>query len=105
MAVKSKLNKTEEELVSILMSMGVDINKLASLAKVEEVKQIDEELGAFTIKDNGAIEVRRWSDKKGKVFIVQTRVLDTGVKTKGFGIPQEEFKAYVARLNSIADRL
>ena len=107
MSVKTKLNKTEEELVNQLLEMGVDVKRVAMLLakKKAEPKKVDEELGSYKIKGQGAIEFKRWSDKEGKVYITQTRVLETGVRTKGFGIPVKEFKAYVSKLNSIADKL
>lgn len=106
MSSNKKLTKTEEEMVNALLELGIDVAMLRKIAgKKKEIVPVDEVVGSYKVKDSGAIEVKRWSDKAGKMYIVQTRVLETGVKTKGFGIPQEEFKAYVSKLNSIVDKL
>lgn len=105
-------NKEAKELQAIkayLESIGLDYSKLSKGIKGNAPKpapeKVDIALGEFKTKEGHSIEFRKWSDKEGRLFVAQTKVLSNGTRTKGFGIPVEEFKAYVSKLNSIADKL
>lgn len=63
------------------------------------------ELGDFKDTKGNHITIATWYDKEGVEYIAQTKVLPTGVRTKGFAVETKDFKKYVATLNSIADKL
>ena len=103
---KSKTNDTEI-LVAAMKELGIDVSMLLDIAtkKKEAKKPVDDVIGNFKDSKGNSIEVKRWADKEGSVYVAQTKVLPDGTRTKGFAIPVAEFKGYVAKLNSIADKL
>lgn len=99
-----KLTQAEKaKLLDALLDSGV-VNK-KTLAKGIVGKQDNLELGSFKDAKGNTIAISTWHDKEGVEYIAQTKVLPTGVRTKGFAIETSDFKKYVATLNSIADKL
>lgn len=99
-----KLTKKEQEhLMEILLKAGVDPKMIKGIKVIKG--NSDGVLGEFKDSKENKIEVSLFTDKEGEEYISQVKILKTGVKTKGFAIPKEEFKAYVAKLNSIVDKM
>lgn len=102
--IMAKLTQAEKaKLLDALLNTGI-ITK-DTLEKGIVGKQEPKELGEFKDTKGNCIKVATWYDKEGKEYISQTKILPTGVRTKGFAIETKDFKKYVAQLNSIADKL
>ena len=99
-----KLTKKEQEhLMEILLKAGIDPKMVKCIKAIKG--NSDGVLGDFKDSKENKIEVSLFTDKEGEEYISQVKILKTGVKTKGFAIPKAEFKAYVAKLNSIVDKM
>lgn len=97
---------TQEEkarLLDVLMAGG--IITADTLKKGIVGKQEPKTLGKFKDTKGNVIEISTWYDKEGKEYISQTKIIPTGVRTKGFAIEVADFKGYVAKLNSIVDKM
>lgn len=100
----AKLSQAEKaKILDALLGSGVITN--ATLKKGIVGKNEAKDLGDFKDSKGNHIKIATWYDKDGVEYISQTKVLPTGVRTKGFGIETKDFKKYVATLNSIADKL
>ena len=99
-----KLSQAEKaKLLDALLNTGI-ISK-DTLAKGIVGRKEPKDLGEFKDTKGNSIKVATWYDKEGTEYISQTKILPTGVRTKGFAIETKDFKKYVAQLNSIADKL
>lgn len=99
-----KLNQAEKaKLLDALLNSGIITKE--TLSKGIVGKQEPKDLGTFKDTKGNTIEVATWYDKEGVEYISQTKVIPSGVRTKGFAIETKDFKKYVATLNSIADKL
>lgn len=100
---KKLTQKEKAELLDRLLGKGLITKDTLARGIRGEVEP--RKLGEFKDTKGNCIEVSTWFDKDNKEYISQTKVLATGVRTKGFAIPYEEFKKYVSLLNSISDKL
>lgn len=102
--MKQKLTKREEaRLLELALKAGVNTAIIKGIKGNAEPE--DRTLGKFKDSASNSIEMSLFTDKDGKEYISQVKVLKTGVKTKGFAVPKSDFKRYVAILNSIADKM
>lgn len=102
--MKQKLTKREEaRLLELALKAGVSPAILKGIKGNAEPE--DRTLGKFKDSASNSIEMSLFTDKDGKEYISQVKILKTGVKTKGFAVPKGDFKKYVAMLNSIADKM
>lgn len=100
---KKLTQKEKAELLDTLLGSGLITKE--TLARGIKGNAEPRKLGEFKDTKGNIIEISTWFDKENKEYISQTKVLSTGVRTKGFAIPIDEFKKYVSTLNSIADKL
>lgn len=99
--MKQKLTKKEEaRLIELALKAGVS-EKLLKGIKGNN----DGVLGSFKDAKENVIEVSLFTDKEDREYISQVKILKDGTRTKGFAVPKEDFKAYVGKLNSIADKM
>lgn len=102
--MKQKLTKREEaRLLELALKAGVSPAILKGIKGNAEPE--DRTLGKFKDSASNSIEMSLFTDKDGKEYVSQVKILKTGVKTKGFAVPKADFKKYVAMLNSIADKM
>ena len=102
--MKQKLTKREEaRLLELALKAGVSPAIIKGIKGNAEPE--DRTLGRFKDSASNSIEMSLFTDKDGKEYISQVKILKTGVKTKGFAVPKGDFKKYVAMLNSIADKM
>lgn len=100
----ARLNQAEKaKLLDALLNSGIITKE--TLEKGIVGKQEPKGLGAFKDTKGNTIEVSTWYDKEGVEYISQTKIIPSGVRTKGFAIEVKDFKKYVSLLNSIADKL
>lgn len=99
-----KLTQAEKaKLLDVLMAGGIITSD--TLKKGIVGHQEPKSLGKFKDTKGNVIEINTWYDKEGKEYVSQTKVLPTGVRTKGFAIEVADFKGYVAKLNSVVDKM
>ena len=102
--MKQKLTKREESrLLELALKAGVSPAVIKGIKGNAEPE--DRTLGKFKDSASNSIEMSLFTDKDGREYISQVKVLKTGIKTKGFAVPKSDFKKYVAMLNSIADKM
>lgn len=111
MATKRKTITNEEKAVMFdkLMGSGIDIVSLLAGKGIKGNREpVDKVLGTYKASDKTAVEIRHWEDDKGRRFVVQTKLIEKDgqmIKTKGFAVLEADFKEYVGKLNSIADKM
>lgn len=99
--MKAKLTKKEEaRLLELALKAGVSEKILKGIKG-----NSDGMLGEFKDSKENRIEVSLFTDKEAREYISQVKILKDGTRTKGFAVPKEDFKSYVAKLNSIADKM
>lgn len=103
-----KLTVAEKaKLLDVLISGGIITKEALSKGiKGDAVKkEAPVVFGEFKDKKGNTIVIAPWTDKEGIEYIAQTKVLPDGTRTKGFAVQKAEFKSYVAKLNSIVDKM
>lgn len=96
-----KLTKKEEaRLIELALKAGVSEKILKGIKGNNEGV-----LGSFKDTKENSIEVSLFTDKEGKEYVSQVKILKDGTRTKGFAVPKEDFKNYVSKLNSIVDKM
>lgn len=104
--MKQLTQKQKADMLDMLFKSGIITKETVAkgiVGKSEEKKP--RKLGEFKDSKGNTIDISTYYDKEGCEYISQTKVLKTGVRTKGFAIPIKEFKAYVSLLNSIVDKM
>ena len=103
---KEVLNQKEQlALLAEAMKTG-DVSKLTGYIKsVKGNAPTNKELGAYTGAKGDGVVFSIFTDKEGNEYVSQVKVLKDGTKTKGFAVSKADFKAYVSKLNSIADKM
>lgn len=107
MAKRGLTEKEKASVLDALLSSGILTKEALTKGIMGKapVKAEVKVLGEFKDKKGNTIVIAPWTDKEGVEYISQTKVLPDGTRTKGFAIPKAEFKSYVAKLNSIVDKM